>query len=80
MIQMGFFKNWIKTQIFQFMIWASVKLLGAKVSTNQNIIQEPEYQQPCEMCHDHVMIAGIPMHVSQLRAIENEWVERGIIR
>ena len=66
---MGLIKNWIKIKIFQWMVWISVNLLGAKVTTNQNMpenIQETEYELPCETCHDHVMIAGIPMHVSQL--------------
>jgi len=80
---MGFFKNWIKIKIFQFMVWVSVNLLGAKVSMNQNIIenqQEPEFGSPCEMCRDHVMIGGISMHISQLKTIEDEWVSRGLIR
>jgi len=76
-------KNWIWIKVLQLTVWVGSNLLGANITINQNIagnMQEPEYQQPCEMCRDHVMIAGIQMHVSQLRAIEDEWVERGLIR
>ena len=73
---MGRAKNWIKTKTLQSIIWIAVNLLGAKAIQNQ---PEPEYQLPCEMCHDHVMIAGIPMHMSQLKSIEDEWVREKII-
>lgn len=80
---MGQIKNWLKIKIFNLIVWASVNLLGAKVN-REKIVQEyrqaPEYQPPCEMCKDYVEIAGRPVHVSQIKAIENEWVERGIIR
>lgn len=81
---MGLIKNWIKIKIFNGWVWVAVNLLGAKAN-RANIVKE--YQEtpqsipasPCEMCRDYVQIAGRPIHVSQIKAIEDEWVREKII-
>lgn len=82
---MGQIKSWIRMKIFDGLVWVAVHLLGAKVN-RENIVKEyreapPSLPMPlCETCKDYVEIAGRPVHVSQLKNIENEWVDRGIIR
>lgn len=79
-------KDWIKIKVFDLWVLAAVKLLGAKVN-REKIVEDykkapersPSAPAPCEACCEYVQIAGRSMHVSELKAIEDEWIERGII-
>lgn len=82
---MSSLENWVRIRIFNAWVWAAVNLLGAKVN-RERIVKEygqaPEFAPAfsCENCGEVVSIAGRPVHVSQLKAVEGEWVDRGIIR
>lgn len=77
---MGLIKNWIKMKIMSSLLWIAVHFLDAKIEpmANQPLPNNPG--MPCGMgCCDYVNMAGVTLHINQIKAIEDEWVSRGII-
>lgn len=71
-------KAWVKRRIADLIVFIAELALGAKVARGQAGAQQ-FCPAPCPD-GDVVEIAGRPVHVAQLKRIENEWVERGLIR
>lgn len=75
---MGLIKNWIKMKIMGLMLWIAVHCLDAKVG-NPNELLPGNPGMPCTGCCEYVNMAGMTLHINQIKAVEDEWVDRGII-
>lgn len=72
-------KAWVKRRVAYLIVFLTEHALGAKVARGQAGAQQ--FCPPCPNYYgDVVEIAGRPIHVAQLKRIENEWVEKGLIR
>lgn len=76
---MGRTKNWMKIKIMSSMLWIAVHILDAKIYPSNESLPIPNNPRCGAGCCDYVNMAGVTLHISQIKAVEDEWVTAGII-